>query len=349
MYKIHGFSNDYFNAIREGTIKKIQIDSIKSYCSFNSIRKMSKTLAVLGATGRQGSSVISNVLSDPELSERYKLRAITRYANSDKVKTLKQQVEVVEGDVTHRASIAKALAGANFVFIVTTPSVGPDAVEVEVNIIKTVADVAVEQGLEYIIFSTLPSYSDLSGGKYTAVTAFDAKAEGEKYIKSLPIKSAFWCGGYFMENFETQPFLGPQPNGDGTYSLVRNVRPSCRLPYIDAAGDTGKFVTAILAKPDKYEGQTFYAAVGFYSLTEIADILCKASGKTVVYKQLSNEDFAKSLPFMGELFADGGAFQDEYGYFGPGTEEKVAWSAKNARGKLTTLPEYFQKHPYTFA
>ena len=310
---------------------------------------MSKTLAVFGATGHQGSSVISNVLSDPELSKKYQLRAITRDVNSDKVKKLKQQVEVVAGDLTNHASIEKALTGANFVFIVTTPSFGPDAVEVEFNIIKSVADVAVEKGLEYIIFSTLPSCSDLSGGKYTAITAFDAKAEGEKYIKTLPIKSAFWCGGFFMENFETQPFLGPQPNGDGTYSLIRNVPPTLRLPYIDATGDTGKFVNAILAEPDKYEGQTFNAAVDLYSLTEIAVILSKASGKTVVYKQLSNEDFKDSLPFMGELFAQGGACQAEYGYFGPGTEEKVAWAAKNARGKLTTLPEYFQKHPYTLA
>ncbi|KIX92908.1 uncharacterized protein Z520_11384 [Fonsecaea multimorphosa CBS 102226] len=310
---------------------------------------MSKTLAVLGATGRQGGSVIKNVLSDPELSQRYKLRAITRDASSDKVKGLKQQVEVVEGDIANHASISTALTGADFVFIVTTPAFGPDAVKVEVDIIKTVADAAVEQGLEYIIFSTLPSYSDLSGGKYTAVTAFDAKAEGEKYIKTLPIKSAFWCGGYFMENFETQPFLGPQPNGDGTYSLIRNVRPSCRLPYIDAGGDTGKFVNAILAEPDKYEGQTLYAAVAFYSVVEIAEILSKATGKTIVYKQLSYEDFAKSLPFFGELFADGGAFQDEYGYFGPGSEEKVAQSKKNISAKLTTLEEYFQQHPYTIA
>ena len=310
---------------------------------------MSKTLAVFGATGHQGSSVISNVLSDPELSKKYKLRAITRDVNSDKVKTLKQEVEVVAGDVTNQASIEKALTGANFVFIVTTPYMGPDAVNVEFDTIKSVADVAVEKGLEYIIFSTLPSYSGLSGGKYTAITPFDAKAEGEKYIKTLPIKSAFWCGGYFMENFETQPFLGPQPNGDGTYSLVRNMPPTIRLPYVDAVGDAGKFVNAILAEPDKYEGQTFNAAVGLYSLTEIAAILSKASGKTVVYKQLSDEEFKDSLPFMGELFAQGGAFQAEYGYFGPGTEEKVAWAAENARGKLTTLPEYFQKHPYTLA
>lgn len=310
---------------------------------------MCKTLAVFGATGHQGGSVIRNVLSDPELSKRYELRAITRDTNADKAQALKeQQVEVVEGDVKDRASMAKALAGANFVFIVNAPEFGPDAFEAELKTIKSIADVAVEQGLEYIIFSTLPSYRDISGGKYTAVTPFDAKAAGEKYIKTLPIKSAFWCGGYFMENFASQPFLGPQPNDDGTYSFIRNVPPTTKLPYVDASADTGKFVNAILADPAKFEGQTFYGVADFYTATEIAALLTKISGKTVLFKQLSDGDFAKSLPFFGDLFAQGGAFQTKYGYFGPGVEEKVAWSIKNARGKLTTLPEYFERNPYTF-
>ena len=37
-------------------------------------------------------------------------------------------------------------------------------------------------------------------------------------------------------------------------------------------------------------------------------------------------------------------FQD-YGYYGENTEEKVKWSAEQARGKLTTLDEYFKANP----
>jgi hypothetical protein len=33
------------------------------------------------------------------------------------------------------------------------------------------------------------------------------------------------------------------------------------------------------------------------------------------------------------------------GYYGPDTEAKVSWTAKQARGKLTTLEEYFEKCP----
>ena len=54
---------------------------------------MSKTLVVFGATGQQGASVVDFVLNDPELSQLYKIRAITRDVNSPKAKELSQKKE----------------------------------------------------------------------------------------------------------------------------------------------------------------------------------------------------------------------------------------------------------------
>ena len=39
----------------------------------------------------------------------------------------------------------------------------------------------------------------------------------------------------------------------------------------------------------------------------------------------------------------------EPGYFRPGSEELVAWAVENARGRLTTLEEFFGKHPLQLA
>ena len=58
---------------------------------------MSKLLASFGATGQQGSSVIIYILNDLELSQQYKMRAITRAIDSDKAKQLKKKVEVRSG------------------------------------------------------------------------------------------------------------------------------------------------------------------------------------------------------------------------------------------------------------
>ncbi|KPI36263.1 NmrA-like family domain-containing protein 1 [Cyphellophora attinorum] len=310
---------------------------------------MTKTLAVLGATGHQGGSVINNLLADPELSHQYSIRAITRNTASSKAVALsKQRVEVVQANTNDPTSLARAFSGADYLFLVTTPALGPDAMATEMATIKSIADTAVASGVQYIIFSTLPNYSAISGGKYTAVTPFDAKALGEEYIRSLPVKSAFWCGGYFMENWHEQPFLLPKPSArdDGSYVMQRNVPGTVRIPYVAATEDCGKSVNAILAEPEKYAGEVFHAAVATYSLEELAAILSKATGKTVRYEQVSDEEFSEQVPMWQEVFVQIYKFKEGFGgYFGPGTEEKVQWAKERVRGRLTTLEEYLEAYP----
>ncbi|KAF7543405.1 hypothetical protein G7Z17_g10760 [Cylindrodendrum hubeiense] len=307
---------------------------------------MSNVLVVFGATGQQGSSVVNYVLNDPELSQKFKIRAITRDLSSEKAKQLKERgVEVVEGDVLNRASLEKALTGAHTVFAMTTPSFAPDAFEWEFNNGKSIADVAVEKGAEYLIWSTLPSPKEISGGKYTKVTPFDAKAKVEQYIRGLPIKSAFVSLGSFMENFQSQTFLAPREAPDGTWVLSRHTSIKTQFPLIDAVGDAGKFIGAILAEPAKYEGKTFCAATALYTVEEIIAAMSKSTGKTIVFKQISTEDFWKSLPIAADIFTEAFSYGEEYGYFGPLSKELVAWAAENARGRLSTLEEYFEAHP----
>ena len=169
---------------------------------------MAKVLAVFGATGIQSGSAINHVLNDLELSQNYEIRAITRDVNSEKAKQLNEKVNVVEGDELNPATLETALAGAHTVFAMATPSFGPDAVEVENNNAKAIADVAVQKGAAYIIFSTLPSVIEISNGKYTHVTPFDAKAMAEKYIRGLAIRSAFVSYGFFYGEFPISAFLG---------------------------------------------------------------------------------------------------------------------------------------------
>ena len=305
-----------------------------------------KILAVFGATGQQGGSVINFILHDPELFQRYKIRAITRDVNSEKAVQLKKKnIEVIQGDAFERASLKIALSGVHTVFAITTPSFSSDGLEVEYNSGKTIADVSVEKGVEFIIFSTLPSVKEISGGKYTKVVHFDAKAKVEQYIRGLRIKSAFYSPGVFMENFQSIPFMAPQKAPDGTWVIARHNSPEAQLAMINATGDVGKFVGTILAEPEKYKGKTLCAAVAFYSLTEVAAIMYKATGKTVVYKQISLEDFKNNLSFGQDIFAEVFSFLEEFGYFGPNSEKLVGWAAGNARGKLTTFEEYLEAHP----
>lgn len=306
---------------------------------------MARTLLVFGATGQQGNSLIQYVLQDPKLSQEYKIRAITRNPSSDAAKQLKEKVEVVQGDVFDRASLESALTGVHTVFAMTNPSFTPDGLEVEYNAGKTIADVAVAKGVQYIIFSTLPAVKKISGGKYTKVTHFDAKAEIEQYIRGLDIKSAFFSPAFFMQNYETNPFLGPQRDADGDWVMVRINSPHFRMPMVDTVGNTGNFIGAILAEPDKFEGKTFCAATATNTLEDTAAIISKATGQNVRYKQVPVEEWKKSLPFGQDAFVETFSFLEEFGYWGPESESSVEWAAKNARGRLTTFKEYLEAHP----
>jgi uncharacterized protein YbjT (DUF2867 family) len=184
----------------------------------------------------------------------------------------------------------------------------------------------------------------MSDGKLQKLDHFDVKAEIEEYIRTLPIKSSFFAPGSFMQNFGHM--MAPHPTGDGTYALSNFVKPETQLPCIDVVGDTGKYVGAILAEPEKYEGKVLSAATDLYSYDEIVQIMSKMSGKTVKYNQLPESVFRGFLPpASADYLVDMFLWIQDYGYYGPQTKDLVQWTVKQARGKLTTLEEYFAKCP----
>lgn len=316
---------------------------------------MSNILAIFGATGKQGNSIINHVLNTPALSNRYTLRAITRDISSTKAQQLiSKNIEVVSGDAKDPSSLAAALTNAHTVFAMTTPTFSPDALEIEYVHAKNIADAAVSQDVQYLIFSTLPSISDISHGKYTMLGPFDAKAEAETYIRTLPIKSAFYSPGSFMENFLEQAGWLPEKLPDGTWELRQHVSPGTNFPLIDAAGDTGKFVGAMLQDPEKFVGRTVCAATGMYDLDDIARSMGEVMGEKVVYRQVSVEELRQGLrarfppAFAGmvEVVVQLFSYIEEFGYYGPRTEEAVQRAVGNVEGELTSLKVFLRGHGF---
>ncbi|KAM0418961.1 hypothetical protein ACHAPT_012119 [Fusarium lateritium] len=310
---------------------------------------MTKILVVFGATGNQGSSVIRHVIQDPELSKSYSIRAVTRDPLSSRAKDIPSQgIEVVAGDPSDKTSLDGIFKGAHTVFAMTTSNYDGDA-HTEQQYGKNLVDAAIAQGVQYYIWSTLPSPNVISGGKYTKVAGFDDKFMVEEYIRSkTPLKSAFYSPGSFMQNYATIIRPQPGPDKDGSYVIARPLRPSTKLPLVDIAGDTGKFVAAILAEPDKFQGKIFSGAAKLYSMEEQAAIISAATGKIVKYIEVPQDVYRGFLPpsAQDELLQMM-LYQQEFGYYGPRTEAEVAWSVENARGSPTTFEKYLSKTPLT--
>ncbi|KAF9345543.1 hypothetical protein BGX26_003015 [Mortierella sp. AD094] len=305
---------------------------------------MSKILVVFGATGQQGGSIVNYVINDPELSKQFKVRGVTRDPSKPAATALQQKgVEVVKGDADDKESLKQALQGAHTVFAVTTTVYDEQLRSREYGQGKAIVDAAVAAGVQYFIFSTLSNTIKISGGKYHHVDQFDVKYDIEQYVRAQPLKSAFFAPGSFMQNFNDN--MAPRPTGDGAYVIANVVTPQTKLPLIDI-NDTGKYVGAILAEPEKYEGAIFSAATGLYSLEEVAEIMSKETGKTIKYKQLPREVFQSFLPpGAAEHLVEMLLYIQDFGYYGPQTKELVEWAGQNARGKLNTLEDYLAKNP----
>ncbi|ORZ27928.1 hypothetical protein BCR41DRAFT_346255 [Lobosporangium transversale] len=305
-----------------------------------------KILVVFTATGKQGGSVINYVLNHPELSRQYKIRAVTRVPSKPAAQALQERgVEVVKADLFDKKSIDAALSGAHTVFANIATSFDESVYPKEMLQGKNLADAAVAAGVQYIIYSTLPHTREVSDGKHAHADAFNVKADIEGYIRSLPIKSAIFAPSMFYQDFY-QMFFVPKRQDDGTFTIFSVVSPDSGIYCFDVVGDTGKFVGAILAEPDKFKGKTLCAGADFCTHEEIAEMISKATGKTVRYKQVSVDEFDHIIPSThSRITADVMLFLEEHGYFGPEAKERVAWSTNHIHDKLTTFEEFLQKNP----
>lgn len=305
-------------------------------------------LAVLGATGNQGYSVASTVLFDPELSARYSVRAISRDTSNPKMQDLASQgASLAAADMDAPETLPSALEGVDTLFFITATQYQGHTREIETRQAKAVCEAALAAGVSYVIFSSMSHPYKITNGALPNVEHFDDKAEIEQYIRSLPVKSAFFAPASFMQNFMSH-FMRPVPSqsGDGTYVLANCAYGHSRMPFIDIT-ETGKWVGPILAEPEKYEGKQFAAAAEILTMDEVAEIVGRVTGKTVKHQNLPDEVFKGFMPegLRQQLF-EMWVFQRDYGYYGPTMDDDVKWARENARGEVTGLEAFLRKHNY---
>ncbi|PLB47678.1 HSCARG dehydrogenase [Aspergillus steynii IBT 23096] len=301
-------------------------------------------IAIFGATGQQGRSIVNTLHTHSILSRQFSLRAITRSASSPTALILASQgIEIVEADLDDPSTLPSALANTHTVVLITLTIYDPQIKTREYAQTRNVADAAVAAGAHHIIYSTAVNCQTLWPANLTprAVHAFESKAEAELYLRTLPIRVSYFAPGCFMQNFTT--FFGPRRQGDGSYVMVNVVDKDAKIPLIDIEGDSGTFVASLLLRGEA--GETMYASGGLYSFEEIVGVISKVSGKEVKYVQVPEEVFKG---FMSE--EQGGRIVnmmkwfEEVGYFGPRTRELVEESSAKVQGKLTSFEEFAERN-----
>ena len=167
-----------------------------------------KIIAVVGATGAQGSGLVRAILADK--SGQFAARAITRNPDSDKAKALAAAgAEVVAADVDDEASLTRAFTGAYGAFCVTF-FWDHFSAEKEVAEAGHMARAAKAAGVTHVIWSTLddtrkfmtlddPRMPTLHG-KYK-VPHFDGKGEADQQFRDAGVPTTFLLTVFYWENF----------------------------------------------------------------------------------------------------------------------------------------------------
>lgn len=187
----------------------------------------SKIIAILGATGQQGGSIVNTFLED---ASTWHIRGITRKKSSIKARVLADRgVEVVEADMSSPSTLDAAFQNANVIFAVSDflgtyfspenkekPAPGQAlnawVAEEEARQLKNVIMAAAKiTSLERFVFSSLSNVTKWSKGKYTHVYHFDGKASAEEYGKleypELWAKTSVLQAGIFLNTFAKPTFL----------------------------------------------------------------------------------------------------------------------------------------------
>ncbi|KAJ6542812.1 NAD(P)-binding protein [Mycena capillaripes] len=275
-------------------------------------------VAVVGATGAQGGSVIKALA---ESDKQYRIRGFTRDATKEASEAVKKQgVEMVAVNlvVENKEEVYRAFAGADFAFLVTNYWEHMDT-QKEVSEGQMLIDAAKAAGVKGIVWSGLVSVGKISGGKYPHTYHFDGKAAVTEYGRASGVPFVNVLSGYYASGFSRM--LGREP--DGTYAIAWAVRPTTLLPVIDMEnGDYGLYVRQVLEAPVFPDGTDVNTSSEDITLENIARQLSEVTGKKVVFKQITIEAWTKTLALLGapppivDGTIGGFRFWDEFGYYG---------------------------------
>ncbi|KAI1145101.1 NAD(P)-binding protein [Nemania diffusa] len=284
-----------------------------------------KIIAVIGATGRQGSSVARTFSALPN----WHVRAITRQPSSEKATQLADLgCELLQADLTDVASLSRAFEGAHAIFLNTdfwaafraSALAGDDpeksskiGFETEVQHGKNAIQAALGvPTLERLVYSALGPMNAASNGKYPTSYHWETKAAIVDYIEKeqpdLDKKTSF----IYLGAYATNALLAPKPDpSSGEYKVFVPCNGGTRFPILDEANSTGVFVRALVE--DEAPGTKLLAYDSYLAMDEAVEVWSRVTGKPAKLVSLTLEQMHKltGLPYE-VLWAP--VYLEEYGY-----------------------------------
>lgn len=261
-----------------------------------------KIIAVVGATGAQGSGLVRAILADPK--REFSVRAITRSPDGERGRELARLgVDVVAADLDDPKSVRQAFRGAYGAFCVTN-FWEHFSVEREVAQGRAQADAVAAEGLRHVIWSTLEDTRKLVPlgdtrmptlqGKYK-VPHFDGKGEIEQHFRATGAPVSYLAVSFYWENL-IHFGMGPQRGADGRLRFTAPLgdRPLAGI----GAEDIGAAALGLFKQGDAAVGKSVGIAGDQLTGAQMAQAMSSALGHEISYEPLSFDAY-RNLGFPG--------------------------------------------------
>lgn len=150
------------------------------------------TIAVFGATGRQGGAVV-----DALLDHKARVRALVRDPHSDRARALAARgVELAAVRADDPASLAPALAAVEGFSFMTPEANSLEEIEEEVRVGTALVDAAAAAHVPHVVFNSV-----FGADRESGVPHHDSKHSIEEYLRKSGLRATMVRATAFMENF----------------------------------------------------------------------------------------------------------------------------------------------------
>ncbi|MDH7637413.1 SDR family oxidoreductase [Sphingomonas oryzagri] len=239
---------------------------------------MARTVAVIGASGRQGGAQVRQLVK-----AGFHVKALSRSADPFYGQGTPEGVEVVSADLYDEASLVEAFRGAEGVFHTHPLRARADRAV----LVASVGRAAKAAGVERVVWNTSSWIPDRPGDPYT----YAGNTAGINALFRTGVGATVFGSVLFMDNLLTnwaRPFIV----NEGRFVYAH--RPDLEANWI-SLDDVARIMIHALDRPDMEGAWINIGGPERLKPTEVAERISPALGRKIVYDPCRPEEFGRLL------------------------------------------------------
>jgi uncharacterized protein YbjT (DUF2867 family) len=223
-----------------------------------------RTVAVTGATGRQGGAVTAHLLR-----EGWRVRALTRDPESKAARRLAALgAGLVRADLADTTTLVPAFRDCHGVYSVQNPMVSGLAAEFAQG--RNVADAAKAAGVPHLVYGSAGP-----GRSGTGVGSWESKLRVEAHMRELELPLTVLRPTAFMELMSDPAFFP----ATSAWSVMPKLTGEDLPVFWISVDDLGAIAAKVFADPDRFIGADLRLAADVQSIRECREIWREVTGR----------------------------------------------------------------------